>query len=356
MRNGLIVAIVIILMTFIDRFAAAQTATNLNAFRALAPVTSLSNTSPGRSALRENFSLTAEIHNGTAKPPTLMGFPEQQQQALRDAFITSGNACNLADALGSKLGGIYRRLATYKSTDDGVTSSFTNISPAIARLIAYANGAAISNSESSKYFFANATIDGKIAGSDAAIAILKDVSGTTDIFGKAYNLPAGSKGADIYGNSRPFQTEPYTTSFAGKDFFGVQSSNDAYLRGPIQDLNDSPSYPSGHTDYGYTEGLLLAIILPERYSEMITRAAEYGNDRIILGAHYAMDVLAGRTLALYDLAQLLANKRGYVRVRRNGIMIADFRGAIAAARHDMRRALRRACHERLSACARHDTS
>jgi hypothetical protein len=37
---------------------------------------------------------------------------------------------------------------------------------------------------------------------------------------------------------------------------------------------------------------------------MVVRDAEYGNDRIIMGAHSAMDVLGGRTLATYDLAHL----------------------------------------------------
>ena len=77
-------------------------------------------------------------------------------------------------------------------------------------------------------------------------------------------------------------------------------------------LVDSPSFPSGHTTYGYTASLLLALLMPERYREMVARAAEYGNDRIMVGAHYAMDVIAGRTLADYDVAHLLANDPGYV--------------------------------------------
>ena len=68
----------------------------------------------------------------------------------------------------------------------------------------------------------------------------------------------------------------------------------------MMDLGNSPSYPSGHTTYGYTGGLILAMLVPERYQQMITRGAEYGNDRIIVGAHYAMDVIGGRTLALFD--------------------------------------------------------
>ena len=77
-------------------------------------------------------------------------------------------------------------------------------------------------------------------------------------------------------------------------------------------LTDSPSFPSGHTTYGYMGSLMLAMLVPDRYPEMVVRAAEYGNDRIVLGAHYAMDVLGGRTLATYDLAHLLANDPAYM--------------------------------------------
>ena len=77
-------------------------------------------------------------------------------------------------------------------------------------------------------------------------------------------------------------------------------------------LINSPSFPSGHTTYGYMGSLLLAVLVPDRYQEMVVRAAEYGNDRIIMGAHYAMDVLGGRTVATYDLAHLLANDPAYM--------------------------------------------
>ena len=115
------------------------------------------------------------------------------------------------------------------------------------------------------------------------------------MFGTAYGHPAGSPGSDKYGNSRPFQTEPTLTRIFGRDYFGTPADNIAYNRGPIMDLTNSPSFPSGHTTYGYTGAVLLAVLVPERYPEMMVRAAEYGNDRIIIGAHYAMDVIAGRT-------------------------------------------------------------
>jgi len=336
--------------------AQAQTAANLTALRGLAPVSTLGNTAAGRAALAANLAVTGAIQNGTAHHPTLLGFAEQQQLALRDAFQTVANAQELADGLGSKLGGVYQSAATTTSTDDGKTLTVTNISPAVGQVIGFAYATTSSDAGSGKYFFANATIDGKQPVSADAMAILKEFNGTTDVFGKAYGLPAGTNGGDLYGNSRPFQTEPHFTTIIGKDFFGVLSSNSAYLRGPTQNLVDSPSYPSGHTTYGYTETLVLALLVPERYTQMITRGAEYGDNRIIAGAHYAMDVLGGRTLALHDIAQLLANKPGYVGVERGKVRIDDFRTALATARADVTKALEAGCGGTIAVCAKQDNS
>jgi len=336
--------------------ARTQSTANLNVLQGLAPVSALGDSDAGKAALGRNLAITAAIQDGSAHQPTLLGFPEQQQQALRDAFITDGNASELADGLGSKLDGIYLSKAGYQSTDDGKTYSFTSVSPAIAQLIAYTDATTYSDSGLAKYFFANETTDSKTPVSAEAKVILDAIKGTTDIFGKAYGLPAGSNGADIYGDSRPFQTEPHLTPVDGKDFFGVQSSNMVYLRGPTQNLTNSPSFPSGHTTYGYAEGLLLALLVPDRYPQMIARAAEYGNDRIVLGAHYAMDVLGGRTLSTYDLAQLLANKSGYAGVNRNGVEIDDFPKALVAARADLTKALETGCGDTVAACAKQDDS
>ncbi len=130
----------------------------------------------------------------------------------------------------------------------------------------------------------------------------------------------------------------------------------AYLRGPAQNLIDSSSYPSGHTTYGTMESLLLALLVPQRYPQMVVRAAEYGSNRITIGAHYAMDVLGGRALATHDLAQLLANKPGYVGVKRGKLEIADFRQALADARADVTRTLEDKCGKPIAACAADDKS
>jgi PAP2 superfamily len=334
----------------------AQSPTNLTALQGLVPVSALADTAAGKAALAANFAVTASIQDGSAKQPLLLPFPEQQQQALRDTYITDGNAYELADGLGTALSRAYWSLVTIKSTNDGETASFTNRSPAVALLIAYTNGTTRSDSNSAKYFFGNETIDGKTKVSAAAAAIMTDAKGLPDIFGRAYVHPAGSSNADLYGDSRPFQTEPHLTPISGKDFFGVPSGNLDYLKGPAQDLRNSPSFPSGHTTYGYAESLILALLVPQRYLEMLTRAAEYGNNRIILGAHYTMDVLGGRTVATHDIAQLLANRAEYVGAKHGGRDIGNYQEALAAARADMTAALEKVCGQTLTLCSRRDES
>ena len=328
-----------------------QSVANMAALKGLAPVTVLSSNYAGRAALGANYTVTGGIQTGTIRQSTLLPFAEQQQQALRDAFITDGNLAELADGLGTTLGAAYLARAHYIDR-----IRFTNLSQAVADVIAYANATTAADSNSGKYFFANATIDGKTPVSAEAMAILKDIGGQSDVFGKNYGKPAGSPDADAYGNSRPFQTEPSTPQIVGPDYFNVPADNVVYNRGPIMNLTDSPSYPSGHTTYGYMGSLILAALVPDRYQQMITRAAEYGNDRIILGAHYAMDVLGGRTLAMYDLAHLFANDPTYVGGTLGGApMIKDFSAAVEGARADITAALQKACGKAIEVCAREDT-
>jgi hypothetical protein len=329
--------------------------TNLTALRGLAPISALNNTENGKSALASNLLVTSSIQHGRTQFAGAPAFDKQQQQALREALITDGNAYELADGLGSALATAYRKRATFNSPNNGQTKEFSNLSPAVARLFAFTTATTKSDSMTGKYFFANGTIDSSAPSPPEARTILSDVRGIVDIFGIAYHLPAGSKNAGSYGNARPFQTMSEFTSYDGKDFFGAASNSVAWLKGPSQNLVNSPSYPSGHTTHGYAEGVLLALLVPERYPQMVARAAEYGNSRIVIGAHYAMDVIGGRTLALYDLAQLLANKPGYVGVSREGIKIDDFRKELIDARPDVAKILAEACGASVPECADRDS-
>lgn len=210
----------------------ARTANNLAVLRGLAPVTALSRTPAGRAALGANYSVTGGIQTGAIRLPTLLPFAERRRQALRDAVTTDGNLAQLADGLGTTLGAAYEARA--HSTD---REHYTNVSPTLAGLIAHTNATAGSDSNAGKYFFAN----GKLPVSDEAGAVLKGVVGAADPFGTAHGRPAGSSGADAFGDSRPFQTEPSVLPMVGPDYFSVPAGNDVYNRGPISNLIDSPS-------------------------------------------------------------------------------------------------------------------
>ncbi|WP_236023852.1 phosphatase PAP2 family protein [Bifidobacterium miconis] len=56
----------------------------------------------------------------------------------------------------------------------------------------------------------------------------------------------------------------------------------------------SGSFPSGHTTYAYSGGIALATLFPQLGPEIVTRASEAGNNRIVLGVHYPLDIMGGR--------------------------------------------------------------
>ena len=191
-------------------WADAQSLTNLAALKGPRAGLRSFNSTDGKAALASNFTVTGGIQMGVIRQPTLLPFSEQQQQALRDAFITDGNLAQLTDGFGTTLGAAYQARAHYLDR-----KHFTSISKAVADLIAYANSTSGSDSNAGKYFFANGTTNGKKPVSDEAMAIFKDVDGAPDPFGLAYGLPAGTPGADAYGDSRPFQTEPTILPIVG---------------------------------------------------------------------------------------------------------------------------------------------
>jgi hypothetical protein len=342
---------VLALCAFLTSQAPAQSTADIAAMKGLAPVSVLLNTDAGKAALRANFRVTGGIQTGAITQPTLLPFPEQQQQALRDAFSTGKNLAQLSDGLGTTLGSAY--VARFHYLDQKSTSKLPQ---SIGDLISYATAISGAHSNEGKYLFANETTDGKRPVSADESAILKQIGGLEDVFGKAYKLPAGTTGADAYGNSRPYQTEPHVTGFKGPDYLNRPSGNFVYNHGPMMDLTNSPSYPSGHTTYGYTGAVLLAVLVPERYAEMIVRGAEYGNDRVIMGSHYVMDVLGGRTLALYDMAHLLANDPKYLGLSVRGAPpIKDFQAAVKDARAELNLVLQTGCGNTIDACAKEDT-
>lgn len=57
-------------------------------------------------------------------------------------------------------------------------------------------------------------------------------------------------------------------------------------------------YPSGHTNAGALISLAYAYAFPERFSELVYRGAQLGEDRIVAGMHSPVDVMGGKIMAL----------------------------------------------------------
>jgi len=101
---------------------------------------------------------------------------------------------------------------------------------------------------------------------------------------------------------------------------------------------DGGSFPSGHTNTGYTDALLLAEMIPERFDALLQRGARYGYSRLVLGVHYPLDVMGSRMVAQYNVAHYLND--------------AAYRTLFAEARQQLRSALEKECGTTLAVCAK----
>jgi membrane-associated phospholipid phosphatase len=89
-----------------------------------------------------------------------------------------------------------------------------------------------------------------------------------------------------YDYKRPFVRLGFTS--AGGHVNAFETS------GSYEGLRTNGSFPSGHTNHGYAQGTVLATLLPELAPQILARASEYGDNRLVTGFHYPLDVMGGR--------------------------------------------------------------
>lgn len=145
-----------------------------------------------------------------------------------------------------------------------------------------------------------------------------------DIYGIAYGVTDTTQDPRPYLVTTEISGHPWTTLAPGP--FPNVPADDVCQQACQWTLNaPEASFPSGHSEAGYTTGLLYAVLLPEYYQDLVIAAQTFGYGRNILGVHYPLDVIGGRIIATYNLVQWLAGAYG-----------DDFSGEMSAASEELR--------------------
>ena len=110
---------------------------------------------------------------------------------------------------------------------------------------------------------------------------------------------------DVNGNLTVQLTDQYTTSVSlvpGLTCAQRPHSSGDHDKGLYTENGENRrkdgGYPSGHTNAGYLASMAYAYALPQRYSEMLTRGSQLGENRIVAGMHSPVDVIGGRIHAM----------------------------------------------------------
>jgi acid phosphatase (class A) len=99
------------------------------------------------------------------------------------------------------------------------------------------------------------------------------------------------KAKNHYNRTRPFVAAKMTTCYPKDE----------------EKLTKDGSYPSGHSAFGWAWALILAEMVPDKANAIIQRGFDFGQSRVVCGAHWQSDVSAGRVVAAAVVAQLHAN-------------------------------------------------
>ncbi len=152
-----------------------------------------------------------------------------------------------------------------------------------------------------------------------AAALIKASEVSTSVAKKHFNYP------------RPFLAKGNTIHLV---------PDDVIVKDNVPYTADGGAFPSGHTNTGYTDALLLAEMVPERFAPLVEAGARYGYSRLVLGVHYPLDVMGSRMVAQRNVANYLNDPR--------------YRALFIEARDQLRTALEKECGTTLQACAKND--
>lgn len=67
------------------------------------------------------------------------------------------------------------------------------------------------------------------------------------------------------------------------------------------------SYPSGHATLGFSMGIILAHLMPEKANTILKRARTYAESRVICGHHFPSDTVASQAISTAIATEMLHN-------------------------------------------------
>lgn len=153
---------------------------------------------------------------------------------------------------------------------------------------------------------------------NAQVVAMKPFFGKADVYGHAYHLLPGQ--VDSTGNPPPYQVSaaihdnPFTAANSSPLAAANQQTNNGYgVNWQGQGGSDSKigDFPSAHTMLSTFNAMTFAVLAPGYYQQLAQAEEEFTYDLNVFAGHYPLDVVGGRILSTYVLAQTLSGNPIY---------------------------------------------
>jgi autotransporter-associated beta strand protein len=306
----------------------SQTVPQVNAANTVRIFTQLNNTAEGRALLQANLQTAISINRNSTV--------SERAQALTD-HVLQFNGTGVGQGQGQRLNAIYQDQLLRGNPVFLPTGSF-------GQAITDVNAVALANSSAIKTIFANNSTRLSTTQTFTASNFSFPSDGITNVYGVAYGLSPGPLPNNPFGNPRPYQVAPEQIDFFAPTIQGG-------------DTNSSPAFNSGHATSATAQALVLSIMIPERFQEMLVEGTSDSHSRIVLGVHYPLDIIGARIATLHDVAQMLNGNAAYQNVdtpfaQTGPVTSSNSVATFNAGMTDLRSALTTACGSTIEICAR----
>jgi subtilase-type serine protease len=155
---------------------------------------------------------------------------------------------------------------------------------------------------------------GDVVGGNQIVA-MKGYFGAVDVYGNAYTLLPGQ--TDTVGNPPPYQvssaifSHPFTPANSSQLAYENQQLPSPYGTNWVLGNSQIGDFPSAHTMASTIDALTYAILAPGYFQQLALGAADFAHALNVNGVHYPLDVIGGRILGTYLVAETLAGESLY---------------------------------------------